>query len=242
MMTSVNAFLITFKSGQLIGFQRWTCDFQKPQIIKLSNGLFVMRKFGRFMLVIGELKCYTMLIIILILKKSTGSDRNICESIALYRADLISDILNFYYGGIETLFNQLDEKNKFSEVLLSIFETYLPSIQFYGNLSNSSFRFILPKSSSHLFVNACQILENLALRKEMFGGVIVYNSKIVTSQLSHELSKMLIISDPFRIKTYCEDNLSFRIPTAMRIVKGLFYVKNVRRLIYSFNLFLQQFI
>lgn len=69
-------------------------------------------------------------------------------------------------------------------------------------------------------MNACQILENIATRKEMFGGVIVYNNKIVTSQLSHELTKILIISDPYRMKSFFDETLNFRIPTVMRIVKG----------------------
>lgn len=190
-------------AGQLIGFQNWCQDtFEKIQIVKLCNGLFVLRKFGRFMLAIG-------------------SDRNISETITLYRAELITNILNFYYGGLSTLFNQLENKSKFSEILLTIFDTYLPSIQYYGNLLNSSFRFIIPKSSSNLYVSACQIIENLMLRNEIIDGVIAYKNKVLVSHLSLDLSKILIISDPFQMKTHLEEGLSFRLPTTMRIVKGL---------------------
>lgn len=193
----------------------------------MCNGLFVLRKFGRFMLAIGEksvkrlmcLKNYFQLDIFVRLIL-LGSDRNISETISLYRTELITNILNFYYGGIETLFDQLDDKQKFSEILLNIFETYLPSIQYYGNLLNSCFRFILPKSSSNLYVNACQIIENLTLKKEIIGGMIAYRNKVLVSHLSQNLSKVLIISDPFRVKNHVEENLNFRIPSAMRIVKG----------------------
>jgi hypothetical protein len=154
-----------------------------------------------------------------------GSDRNISETISLYRADLITNILNFYYGGLNTLFNQLEDKSKFPEILLSIFETYLPSIQYYGNLINSSFRCIIPKSSSNLFVSACQIIENLTLRKEVIGGIIAYKNKVLVSHLSLDLSKILIISDPFQMKTHLDEGLNFRLPTAMRIVKGSYYIR-----------------
>lgn len=152
------------------------------------------------------------------LTHSSGSDRNISETISLYRAELITNVLSFYYGGIETLFDQLEDK--FPEMLLNIFDTYLPSIQYYGNLLNSSFRFTMPKSSSNLYVSACQIIENLTLRKEILGGMIAYKNKVLVSHLSLELSKMLIISDPFRVKTHLDESLNFRIPTAMRIMKG----------------------
>lgn len=119
------------------------------------------------------------------------------------------------------MYNQLEDKARLPDILLTIFETYLPSIQYYAaNLLNSSFRFIIPKSSSNLYVSACQIIENVTLQKEVLGGIIVYNNKVLVSHLSMELSKILIISDPFQMKTHLDESLTFRIPSAMKIVKG----------------------
>lgn len=79
---------------------------------------------------------------------------------------------------------------------------------------------MMPKSSSNLYVTACQIIENLTMKKEIIGGIIAYKNKILVSHLSQSLSKVLIIADTFRRKNHAEENLKFHIPSAIKVLKG----------------------
>lgn len=161
-----------------------------------------------------------------------GTDRNIKESLLTTRADLMVKILRLYHCDIETIFEQFSEQKNFSDKLYHIFETYLPILQYNGNLLQNVYKLFLPKSASNLYLDAIQILENVAGKKGILGGMILFHNKVVATQFSVDLTKILTATDPFRIKTTAEveRNVSFHIPTGSQILKVFVEVVEYKRL------------
>lgn len=192
--------------GQLMGLMNFCNEFFDPEIISLQNGKFKIEKFGRFIL-------------------AMGTDRNIQESLLKHRADLMVNILRLYHQDIATIHRQFDEPKNFSDKLYHIFETYLPILQYNGNLLQNVYKLFLPKSASNLYLDAIQILEHVAGRQGILGGMILHNNKVLASTFSVELTKILTATDPYRIKTTAENerNVDFHIPVGSQIVKV--YVK-----------------
>lgn len=188
--------------GQLMGLMNFTGEFFHPEIISLQNGKFKIERFGRFIL-------------------AMGTDRNIQESLLTHRADLMVNILRLYHQDIETIHRQFNEAKNFSDKLYHIFETYLPILQYNGNLLQNVYKLFLPKSASNLYLDAIQILEHVAGRQGIMGGVILHNNKVLASTFSVDLTKILTATDPFRIKTTAEieRNVNFHIPMGSQIIK-----------------------
>jgi Hermansky-Pudlak syndrome 4 protein len=193
--------------GQLMGLRNFCCELENPSIISLQNGKFKIEKFGRFIL-------------------AMGTDRNIQESLLQHRSELMVNVLKVYHRDIETIFEQFSEQKNFSDKLYHIFETYLPILQYNGNLMQNVYKLFLPKSASNLYLDAIQILENVANSPGVLGGIILHHNKVLATQFSVELTKILTATDPFRIKTTAEveKNVDFHIPTGSQIIKV--YVKN----------------
>jgi Hermansky-Pudlak syndrome 4 protein len=171
--------------GQLMGLRNFCCEFVNPEIISLSNGKFKLERFGRFIL-------------------AMGTDRNIQESLLRHRAEMMVNILQLYHRDIETIFEQFSEQKNFSDKLYHIFETYLPILTYNGNLLQNVYKLFLPKSASNLYLDAIQILESVACRHGVLGGMILHHNKVVATQFSVDLTKILTATDPFRIKTTAE--------------------------------------
>lgn len=199
--------------GQLMGLLNWCGEFSNPDLISLQNGKFIIERFGRFIL-------------------AMGTDRNIQESLLKHRADLMVNILRLYHKDIETIFRQFDDSKNFSDKLFSIFETYLPILQYNGNLLQNVYKLFLPKSASNLYLDAIQILEHIASRKGILGGMILHNNKVLASKLSIDLTKILTATDPVRIKTTAEveRNVNFHIPTGSQILKVYMKLSEYKRL------------
>lgn len=178
-------------------------DFEAVDFISLQNGKFKFETFGRFII-------------------AMGTDRNIQESLLNHRNELMKNILKLYHCDINKIFEQFDDAKKFSDKLYHIFETYLPVLQYNSNVLQNVYKQHLPKSASNLFLNANQILESVvASQKGVLGGVILYNNKVICSQLSSSLTKILVATDPIRIKTTAEiaKNLDFYISSGSQIIK-----------------------
>lgn len=188
--------------GQLMGLMNFCSEFSQPDIISLQNGKFKIERFGRFIL-------------------AMGTDRNIQESLLEHRSQLMVDILKLYHSSIETIFSQFEEQKNFSDKLYHIFETYLPILQYNGNLLQNVYKLFLPKSASNLYLDAIQILEHVACRQGVLGGMILHHNKVLATQLSIDLTKILTATDPVRIKTSAEieKNVDFHIPTGSQIIK-----------------------
>lgn len=177
-------------------------EFEAVDFICLQNGKFKFEKYGRFIL-------------------AMGTDRNIQESLLIHRNELMKNILKLYHCDINKIFEQFDDAKKFSDKLYHIFETYLPVLQYNSNVLQNVYKLHLPKSASNLFLIANQILENVASRTGVLGGMILYNNKVICSQLSSSLTKVLVATDPIRIKTTAEiaKNLDFYISSGSQIIK-----------------------
>lgn len=105
--------------GQLMGTIHFLQEnFGKTNIISLQNGKFVFKEFGRFILAVG-------------------TDRNVSQSLLEHRAELLSSLLRLFHRDIQTIHDQFlatGQYKNLSEKLYHIFETYLPVLQYNGNI------------------------------------------------------------------------------------------------------------
>ncbi|KAJ0176410.1 hypothetical protein K1T71_007589 [Dendrolimus kikuchii] len=115
-------------------------------------------------------------------------DRNIPDWVLKNRANLLTSMLKVYHGDLQTLAAQMEDQKRLSEKLYQVFETYLPVLQ-YG---------------CHIFQRSMQILEHCRRSKGVLGGVILYNNKIISTQLPPSLTSYLTVVDPYRIKSPAE--------------------------------------
>lgn len=161
-----------------------------------------------------------------------GTDRNIQESLLNHRAELMTKILRTYHSDINKIFESFGDSKNFLDKLYHIFETYLPVLQHNSNILQNVYKLFLPKSASNLFLDATQILENIASKPNVLGGVILYNNKVISTQLSIDLTKILVATDPFRIKTTAEvaRNVDFHIPVGSQIIKIYITLKEYQKL------------
>ncbi|XP_061399895.1 uncharacterized protein LOC133335605 [Musca vetustissima] len=188
--------------GQLMGSSYFLKDcLFKPRIIALQNGKFVFKEFGRFILAVG-------------------TDRNISDYLLQHRADLLSALVKFYHRGLQLIYDQFALQSQYknlSEKLYHIFETYLPILQYNGNVFQNIPRLRIPKTASNIFLEAIQTLQCCQETKGVLGGAILYHNKVVASQLSDSLTKNIILTDPLHIRTTAEQLTSteFHIPNGV---------------------------
>lgn len=200
--------------GQLCGMMNFCSDFQTEcDFISLKNGKFKIDRFGRFVL-------------------AMGTDRNIQESLLHHRSELMINILRLYHNDINKIFEQFDDQKKFCDKLYHIFETYLPILQYNSNLIQNVYKLHLPKSANNLYLDSMQVLENVMSRHNILGAMILYNNKVIATQLSIDLTKVLVATDPARIKTTAEvaKNVNYHIPSQTQIIKIFIKLSEYHRL------------
>ncbi|KAJ6649366.1 Hermansky-Pudlak syndrome 4 protein [Pseudolycoriella hygida] len=203
--------------GQLMGtVQFLRQSFSNPKIISLQNGKFMLKEFGRFVLVVG-------------------SDRNLSTSILEHRAELLSSMVRFFHCDIQTLSDSFantdDHYKNLSDKLYHTFETILPILQYNGNVFQNMPISRLPKSASNIFLDSMQTLQSCQQMKGVLGGVIFYHNKVVATQLSPDITKNLVLTDPFRIKTTAESiSVDFHIPIGVQLIVVFIPVKEYRKL------------
>lgn len=69
--------------------------------------------------------------------QAVGTDRNISQSLLEHRAELLSSLLCLFHRDIQTMYDQFSATGQYknlSEKLYHIFETYLPILQYNGNI------------------------------------------------------------------------------------------------------------
>lgn len=195
--------------GQLMGATYFLlASFSPPRILSLQSGKFAIRAFGRYVVAIG-------------------TDRNIPEWVLEQRADIMTSLLQLYFGDLETLAKQCEEKKAagdtgptFSERLGRIFETFLPIVQYSGQILGNVPTMRLPKSASHVFLEAMQILHCCQDQQGVLGGTVLYQNKVIASQLSADITKQLVLSDPYRIKSPGTNiEISFQLPIGAQLLK-----------------------
>ncbi|XP_043482574.1 uncharacterized protein LOC122511429 [Leptopilina heterotoma] len=207
-------------AGQLMGVNQFlTTSFSSPCLISLRGGKFVLKKLGQYVLAVG-------------------TDRNIQDWILQRRASTLESILKFFHCDIETISTSLNnDKNKFTEKLYQMFETYLPILQYNSSLFFSNPSLKLPRSASHVFLEAIQILQNCQEIIGIIGGALFYNNKVVASQLSAEITKQLVITDPYRIKTPAEKiSTMYHLPVGVQLLYVYIEQSQIGKMIHSANL------
>ncbi|XP_055313908.1 uncharacterized protein LOC129575073 isoform X2 [Sitodiplosis mosellana] len=190
--------------GQLMGtvhFLRET--FGTANVISLQNGKFVLKEFGRFVLAVG-------------------TDRNVSQSLLEHRAELLSSLLRLFHCDIQTIHDQFSASGQYkniSEKLYHIFETYLPILQYNGNIFQNMPISKLPKSASNIFLEAIHTLQSCQRAIGVLGGAILYHNKIIATQLHSKLVKNLILTDPHRIKCTAESiSVKFHVPVGCQLI------------------------
>ncbi|XP_046680237.1 uncharacterized protein LOC124367457 isoform X2 [Homalodisca vitripennis] len=185
--------------GQLMGVNQFLSTvFSSPSILALQTGKFAMKPLGRFILCVG-------------------TDRNIPDVVLETRINTLYRLIRFYHLDFETMSNKSGPQ--FSERLNLIFETYLPILQYAGNIFGSIPTFNLPKSASSVFLEAIQILQCFQDKTGVLGGVVLYQNKVVATQMSANLTKLLVITDPYRIKLPAEAvSTQFRLPVGVQLI------------------------
>ncbi|KAL7303917.1 hypothetical protein TKK_0004035 [Trichogramma kaykai] len=207
-------------ASQLMGVQQFlSTNFSPPSMITLQGGKFVLRRF----------KSYTL---------AVGTDRNIQDWILKRRAVILDSLLKFFHCDFDTIsasFN--NDRNKFTEKLYQIFETYLPILQYSANLFANLPLLKLPRSASNVFLEAMQIIQYCQETNGILGGALFYNNKVVASQLNTALAKQLVITDPYRIKAPADRvATNFQLPAGVQLLRVFIEQKQLSRMIVDANL------
>ncbi|KAJ8680532.1 hypothetical protein QAD02_016319 [Eretmocerus hayati] len=186
-------------AGQLMGVNQFLCTcFSPPSLISLQGGKFVLKRFGSYILAVG-------------------TDRNIQDWILERRANVLESLFKFFHCNFETISSSVNsDRNKFVEKLYQMFEIYLPILQYSASLFSNLPMLKLPRSASNVFLEAMQILQYCQETNGIIGGALFYNNKIVASQLNAVMTKLLVITDPYRIKAPAD-----RIPTDFHLPVGV---------------------
>ncbi|XP_059052080.1 uncharacterized protein LOC131846717 isoform X2 [Achroia grisella] len=113
-------------------------------------------------------------------------------------------MIKVYHGDLQTLASQMEDQRRLSEKLYQIFETYLPVLQYGCHIFQRVPMLSLPKSATSVYMESMQILEHCRKSKGVLGGVVLYNNKIISTQLPPSLTSYLTVVDPYRIKSPAE--------------------------------------
>lgn len=203
--------------GQLMGTSQFLKNcFFRPKTIALQNGKFVFKDFGRFIM-------------------ASGTDRNISDFLLQQRANLLASLIEFFHRDLQTVYDQFTSQNhqrNVSEKLYHIFGTFLPILQYNGNILQNITKLRIPKIGSNIFLQAMHTLQNLQQTKGVLGGAILYHNKIVASQLSDNITKNIVFTDPHRIKTTAElISVNFHIPVGVQIISVYIPIQHFKMLL-----------
>ncbi|OWR43938.1 hypothetical protein KGM_200862 [Danaus plexippus plexippus] len=180
-------------AGQVVGVAHCTKSlFSQPLAITLQSGKFIIREYGRYILAIG-------------------SDRNIPDWVLKNRASLLTSMIRVYHGDLQALADAMEDSRRLAEKMYQIFETYLPVLQYGCHIFQRVPMLSLPKSATSVYMESMQILEHCRRSRGVLGGVILYNNKIISTQLPPSLTSYLTVVDPYRIKSPAE-NLKTKVP------------------------------
>ncbi|XP_076228177.1 Hermansky-Pudlak syndrome 4 protein isoform X2 [Nomia melanderi] len=206
-------------AGQLMAVNQFlTISFSAPKSIILQGGKFVLKKFGQYILAVG-------------------TDRNIHDWILERRANTLESLLKFFHCDLNKILESFNnDRNKFTEKLYQMFETYLPILQYSANLFSNIPIIKLPKSASNIFLEAIEVLQYCQETNGVVGGAVFYNNKVVATQLSADLTKQIVITDPYRIKAPAEKiSTEFHLPVGVQLLKVYIEQKQFAKLVQEAN-------
>ncbi|KAL3271233.1 hypothetical protein HHI36_021727 [Cryptolaemus montrouzieri] len=193
----------TVLCGQLMGIIHCLRKiFSIPKIISLESGKFCINNLDdRYLLAVG-------------------TDRNVSDWILLHRNNLLTSLIKFYHKDIEEMAEIYGNSDALSAKMYHMCETYLKIISFGGNTFSIIPTISLPKSASNVFIETLNILQYLQTFDHILGGLILYHNKVVATQLSPLLTKQLVLTDPYRIKSPAETIVtSFHLPIGVQLLQ-----------------------
>lgn len=158
--------------------------------------------------------------------QSVGSDQTLPEWILHERFNTLQFLFEFYHKSFENVLNSVDCNHElFSKKLSQILEIYIPILQFvvssFGNIPTLKLpkvsqnenhtrifecydfydnKFQIFQKNSAVFLEAYQLLESCSSLDGVLGGAILHNSRIIATQFDSETTKLLALTDPYRIK------------------------------------------
>ncbi|XP_058820648.1 uncharacterized protein LOC131682876 isoform X3 [Topomyia yanbarensis] len=149
-----------------------------------------------------------------------------------------------YHGNFNVIYEHTIadcNQTKFSDKVYNIMESYLPLLQYNGNIFQNVSSLKIPKSASTLYLESTQILQSFQQAKGVLGGAILYHNKVVASQLSDSLTKIFTVSDLYRTKSSEHIAANYHIPIGVTLINAYIptadYNDLVRKSNQSFNLF-----
>lgn len=188
--------------GQIMGVSHFLKSvFTCPKIISLQSGKFAIREYGKYILAVG-------------------TDRNIADWVLEYRADTLSSLITFFHNDLEVMGELYKNTETLSAKLYHMFETYLKILTYSSNLFSNIPKINLPKSASNVFLEAIQILQCCQEVDFVLGGTMLYHNKVVATQLSQNLTKRLVLTDPYRIKSPAEIfEVDYQLPLGVQLLQ-----------------------
>nr|CAH7734760.1 unnamed protein product [Callosobruchus chinensis] len=192
--------------GQIIGTIQCVKNvLAAPKIISLQTGKFYVIENKRYLL-------------------GVGTDRNITDLLLEHRANTVYSLVKFFHNDFVSLAD-LYQGESLPAKLYHIFDTYLKMLAFGGNVFSHIPTLNLPKSASNVYMEATHILECCQELDNVLGGSMLYHNKVVATQLSADLTKRIILTDPFRIKCPSEVmEVSFELPISVQLLQV--YISN----------------
>ncbi|XP_044269482.1 uncharacterized protein LOC123014426 isoform X2 [Tribolium madens] len=188
--------------GQLMGTVHCVKSiFSAPKIVSLQSGKFFIKEYGRYLMAVG-------------------TDRNIADWLLEHRANTMSSLISFFHQDIEIMSKLYDNSAKLSAKLYQLFETYLKYMFLGGNIFSYTPSLKLPKSASNVFLEAIQILQCCQELNYVMGGTLLYHNKVVATQLSSDITKRIVLTDPYRIKCPAETpSVNFELPLGVQLLQ-----------------------
>ncbi|XP_065093601.1 uncharacterized protein HPS4 [Ochlerotatus camptorhynchus] len=167
------------------------------------------------------------------------------ETVLEHRANFLYILIQMYHCDIVSIYEKFistEHEKQFVDKMFSIMESYLPLLQFNGNIFQNVSSLKIPKSASNLYLETNQILQSFQQTKGVLGGTILYHNKVVASQLSDNLTKIFTLSDLYRLKSSEYIAANYHIPIGVTLINAYIpvneYVELVRSSSQSHNLFI----
>ncbi|KAL1132067.1 hypothetical protein AAG570_010025 [Ranatra chinensis] len=145
------------------------------------------------------------------------------------RSKTLYRLLRLFHYDVEAI--QSTEDDTLSDRLAELFQVYLPILHFATNKFANVPVFRLPKSASNIFLEAVQILKSFQQVAGVLGGVVLYQNKVVATQLNYGLTKQLVVCDPYRIKLPADSvGTPFHLPVGVQLLSVFVEEAEVERL------------
>ncbi|KAI8504952.1 melanosome assembly [Branchiostoma belcheri] len=203
--------------GQLMGMVRCleVISGAAPSVYHLQKCKIAVRHTGRFTLALG-------------------ASADLPNAAVVKQLDNLYRIFAFYHGSLDAVLKKCGgEKQPFLLAMEQIWECYLPYIKHYSRVVPAIFDVIpsvpLPKSAGVLFLRASHILQSCQRKPGVLAGCLLYDSKVLCTQLSPELtSRLLLIRANQSNHPANEVETGFSLPFGVRILSVYLTKKEYR--------------